>query len=306
MICSKYLIHSNRKDTFSQNRPHFHEDVEITLCIGGEGVFFLEPEVYPLHRGQLFLIVPATLHRSAANDAYRSRVLRVSPSMLEEISTSQSNFANSIRGDGKLQVTLNEEQTKQLEELYDKLEEPSSEQFGGDILRHTQLLNFLATTFSHFATKESAPLTIDMEMANIKPILQYIQDHLHESFTLDSIAAHFFISKYALCRTFKLTTGFSVIDYVIHCRILRARELLRNGCRVQETGEAVGFHNNEHFIRTFKKLTGVPPKQYAKEYLHNNQGGQKLILLEPSGSAPVTPKPSYRHENPAWSNLLCP
>lgn len=301
MIRSKYIIHSNRKDTFSLNRPHFHEDVEITLCIAGEGVFFLEPEVYPLHRGQLFLIVPGTLHRSAADDSYRSRVLRVSPSMLEEISTAQSNFSNSIREDGKIPVTLTEEQTKELEELYDRLEEPSSEQFGGDIKRYTLLLNFLAKTFSHFETAETSPLKINMEMANIKPILTYIQEHLHESFSLDSIAAHFFISKYYLCRNFKMTTGFSVIDYVIHCRILRARELLRNGCRVQETGEAVGFHNNEHFIRTFKKLTGVPPKQYAKEYLNSDQSGQKPRLLEPPGLAP---KQNYRRPEQLWAGNL--
>ena len=31
-------------------------------------------------------------------------------------------------------------------------------------------------------------------------------------------------------------------------------------------GEAVGFHSNEHFIRTFTKLTGVSPKQYARQF----------------------------------------
>lgn len=271
MIRSKYAVHSSRNDTYSMERPHFHEDVEITLCTSGDGVFFLEPEIYPLHRGQLFLIVSATLHRSVAGESYRSRVLRIPSSLLEELSTAQSNFINCIQQHSRVQVTLTEAQTRELEDLYDSLERAGSRQFGGDMQRFMMLLNFLVITFSYFVKAESMPSDINVDLASMKPVLKYIQEHLTETLSLDSIASKFFISKYYLCHNFKLATGFSVRDYVIHCRILRARELLRNGTRVQETGESVGFHNNEHFIRTFKKLTGVTPKRYAKEYMLTDQ-----------------------------------
>lgn len=142
--------------------------------------------------------------------------------------------------------------------------------------RFILLLSFLVKTFSYFTTGEPGPSEINMDLDSMKPVLKYIQEHLTESLSLDSIAANFFISKYYLCHNFKLATGFSVRDYVIHCRILRARALLRNGIRVQETGELVGFHNNEHFIRTFKKLTGVSPKRYAKEFLFSDQAEQQV------------------------------
>ncbi|MEA5135065.1 MAG: AraC family transcriptional regulator [Candidatus Fimivivens sp.] len=276
MIRCNYEVHSSRNDTYSMERPHFHEDVEITLCTSGEGIFFLEPEIYPMHRGQLFLIVPATLHRSVANDSYRSRVLRVPTCLLEEISTSQSNFANCTQQYSRVQVTLDEAQTRELEEMYEQLESPGSKQFGNDMQRFILLMAFLVKSFSYFVTGEATPANINMELANMKPVIKYIQAHLAEELSLDSIAAQFFISKFYLCRNFKLATGFSVRDYIIHCRILRARALLRNGYRVQETGELVGFHNNEHFIRTFKKLTGVSPKRYAKEYLISDKDEQSL------------------------------
>lgn len=276
MIRCNYEVHSSRNDTYSMERPHFHEDVEITLCTSGEGIFFLEPEIYPMHRGQLFLIVPATLHRSVANDSYRSRVLRVPTCLLEEISTSQSNFANCTQQYSRVQVTLDEAQTRELEEMYEQLESPGNKQFGNDMQRFILLMAFLVKSFSYFVTGEASPANINMELANMKPVIKYIQAHLAEELSLDSIAAQFFISKFYLCRNFKLATGFSVRDYIIHCRILRARALLRNGYRVQETGELVGFHNNEHFIRTFKKLTGVSPKRYAKEYLISDKDDQSL------------------------------
>jgi YesN/AraC family two-component response regulator len=63
---------------------------------------------------------------------------------------------------------------------------------------------------------------------------------------------------------FKKATGFSVNEYIINCRIIKARELLKENLPVSKTGEMVGYCNVSHFIRTFSKLTGLSPKQYAK------------------------------------------
>ena len=69
------------------------------------------------------------------------------------------------------------------------------------------------------------------------PILDYIRDNLAEPLTLDQIAGRFFISKHYLCRIFKSATGFSVMEYIIYSRILRARQLLQEGVSVQQAGE---------------------------------------------------------------------
>jgi AraC-like DNA-binding protein len=90
---------------------------------------------------------------------------------------------------------------------------------------------------------------------------------LGDLITLDALSERFFISKYHLCHVFKSATGLSVMDYVINCRILKAQELLRQGMRVQPVGERTGFRNTAHFIRTFRTLTGLSPKRYAKKYL---------------------------------------
>ena len=50
MIKCHYEIHISKNDTYSMDRPHFHEDIEIVLCIAGEGVFFLEPGAVISHR----------------------------------------------------------------------------------------------------------------------------------------------------------------------------------------------------------------------------------------------------------------
>ena len=60
-----------------------------------------------------------------------------------------------------------------------------------------------------------------------------------------------------------------------------AEKYFRQGMRVQEAGERVGFRSNEHFIRTFKRLTGVPPKRYAMRYRESDQKmNPEIVVVE--------------------------
>ena len=54
MIDCRYEIHISKNDTYSMARPHFHEEIEIAFCIAGEGVFFLEPEIFRCSGGSCF------------------------------------------------------------------------------------------------------------------------------------------------------------------------------------------------------------------------------------------------------------
>ncbi|MDL2258409.1 helix-turn-helix domain-containing protein [Eubacteriales bacterium OttesenSCG-928-K08] len=43
--------------------------------------------------------------------------------------------------------------------------------------------------------------------------------------------------------------------------------LLRKGYSVQHAGEACGFCDYAHFIRTFKQHVGISPGKYARQRL---------------------------------------
>ena len=55
------------------------------------------------------------------------------------------------------------------------------------------------------------------------------------------------------------------MEYVILCRVRYAGTLLRRGVSVREAGEAAGFGDNAHFIRSFRRITGTTPGRFAKE-----------------------------------------
>ncbi|MDR2522195.1 MAG: AraC family transcriptional regulator [Synergistaceae bacterium] len=273
MLRPKYELRFNSDDTWQMHRLHFHEDVEVLLSLSSSGDFFIENELYPLQRGALFLLREATLHKSVAESPYKRYVLHISPETLQEFSTPQSDLVAFTRKVAGRNRQLTECQIDALTEMFQRLEKPFGKSFCGDIRRSAQLLDFLTTLFPLFedAGSENAETgrgrNANSDFARIAPLIRYIPANIAESLSLDRLASQIFVSKYHMCRIFKSATGFSVTEYIIHCRVLKARELLRQGLHVQEVAERVGFHSNAHFIRTFGALTGTSPKRYAREYL---------------------------------------
>ena len=266
MNLAKYQLRLNWDNSWHMDRPHFHEDAEILLCLSEGGDFFIDNELYPLHWGALFLIGEATLHKSIASESYKRYVLHVPASTLKQFSTRQTDLISRIEGAGRC-VLLDKDKTDELIELFERLEAPSGNEFGGDLQKLVALLSLLLKVFSSFESKNREKVVLNPDFDRVSHVLSFIEQHLTEPLTLDVISSNCFMNKYHLCHSFKAVTGFSVMEYIIHRRVLKARELLRQGVRVQEAGEAVGFRNNEHFIRTFGALTGTSPKRYAKEYL---------------------------------------
>ncbi|MBQ2739421.1 MAG: helix-turn-helix transcriptional regulator [Oscillibacter sp.] len=278
-----FYLKLSQDDSWYMDRPHFHESVEFLLPVSHGGQMFVENQVYDLAPGTMFVLPDATLHKTLSSDGeeekclpYERYVLHVPLTTLRAISTPKTDLYQRVLESGRM-VTLGEsyEALLRLLQRLDRSQE-EEERFGGDILQMNLLSEFLVEALSAAPRREdsAAPMSVEQHMLTrtregtlrIDLVLAYLQEHMAEKLTLDQIAAEFYISKYYLSHCFKAATGFSVGQYLINTRILEARRMLQDGGRVAQVGEAVGFHSNEHFIRTFTKLTGISPKQYARQF----------------------------------------
>ena len=266
----------NQNDSWNMSRLHFHDHYEFLLPLTSPGNIFVNDQVYPLERGTLYLIGENTLHRTMATGSHARYILHISRKALGELSTPQTDFIQLTR-DTFRRTHLNSEQMTEIIELFQAVERNKNDgSFGGDIYQTIALLKLL-TKISPLLNASTAGESIrNKDFLRVVPILDYIRDNLSDPLTLDQIAGKFFISKHYLCRIFKSATGFSVMEYIIYSRILRARQLLQEGVSVQQAGELSGFSDNSHFIRTFGHLTGTSPGRYAKEY----QSSDQILLRE--------------------------
>jgi AraC-like DNA-binding protein len=85
--------------------------------------------------------------------------------------------------------------------------------------------------------------------------------------TLEELAAGLGIGPFALSRAFRAVHGLPPHAYLNQLRVDRARALLASGRRAGEVAVEVGFADQPHLTRHFKRHLGVPPVAYQRALL---------------------------------------
>lgn len=97
----------------------------------------------------------------------------------------------------------------------------------------------------------------------LRQVVDYIHEHLDQDLTLAMLAAIARMSPSYFSRLFKLSTKLSPHQYVIQCRVDRAKQLLRQGeLSIAEIAYRLGFTHQSHFSHHFKRLVGSSPKAF--------------------------------------------
>ncbi|MDA8382546.1 MAG: AraC family transcriptional regulator [Betaproteobacteria bacterium] len=93
---------------------------------------------------------------------------------------------------------------------------------------------------------------------------EYLRTHVFAQVTLDELATVAGIGRFRLLRAFQRRFGVPPHTYQTQLRIERARAMLRKGMTPAMVSTEVGFCDQSHFTRHFKKIIGVTPSEYAR------------------------------------------
>jgi AraC-like DNA-binding protein len=91
-----------------------------------------------------------------------------------------------------------------------------------------------------------------------------LDERLLQRVTLDEAAKLIHANPTHLVRAFSTTFGIAPHRYVTSRRVDRARRLLLDGRPPAQVATAVGFHDQAHLTRHFKRLLGTTPGRYAR------------------------------------------
>lgn len=95
--------------------------------------------------------------------------------------------------------------------------------------------------------------------------LTFIRKNCIDRITLEQAAQVAHLSPSYFSRLFREETGKSFTEYLIDCRVNRAKALLREGeLTLTEIAVRTGFCDQSHFSKAFKRTTGVSPGIYRK------------------------------------------
>jgi AraC family transcriptional regulator len=94
-------------------------------------------------------------------------------------------------------------------------------------------------------------------------VFEYIEEHLAESIGLSDLADTAGLSIYHFARQFRQSTAVAPHRYVLQRKIDRAKEALRDPRKsILEASALVGFEDQSHFTKTFRRLVGITPTEF--------------------------------------------
>lgn len=100
--------------------------------------------------------------------------------------------------------------------------------------------------------------------------MHYVQQHLSEPVTRESISRELYVHENHLSRVFSSETGMTLTNYITECRIQKAKELLvSTNLSITEIASLVGYNYAAYFTKIFKDKTGTTPNQWRKEARHD-------------------------------------
>lgn len=237
---------------------HYHNAFELYYLVKGDREYFIGDEFYKLTEGDIVLIPPTVLHRTAGKGATRflvhfSKELLLNFFMPEALDLLPLDRPLAFRADASVQEQIARDLTSMLTEYQSCDGDNATPLLFGYLYR---ILFTLATTQNGYVAEAYSD-------ARIGQIIRYINENYASIGEIDEIAERFFISKFYLCRIFNKKFGLPLITYLNTIKIRAACELMKSErLTMTEIATHCGFNSSSYFCKVFKSIKGVSPMTY--------------------------------------------
>ncbi|MEU6458424.1 MULTISPECIES: AraC family transcriptional regulator [unclassified Streptomyces] len=234
--------------------PHAHDEFTVGVTVGGLEVIAYRGGHIHSGPGSIVVLEPGEMHTGgpAAPDGYSYRALYASPALLADglRGGSLPHFREPVLDDPRLAAALRAAHTD-LTGCPDPLETES---------RLPWLLTALARR--HSTSRTAGDTAVPGSAGVARLVRDRLADELLAPPTLASLATDLGLSRYQLLRAFRTTMGIPPYAWLAQHRVARARGLLEAGLRPAEVAALVGFADQAHLTRWFRRVLGVTPAAY--------------------------------------------
>jgi AraC-like DNA-binding protein len=130
--------------------------------------------------------------------------------------------------------------------------------------QESRILEMLTQLILRHADDRPVLQRVGREHQAVKRAREYIEAHYAENISLEQLAQIAYLSPFHLVRVFHDEVGLPPHAYLTQVRVNRARNLLSQGWPITEVAFEVGFVDQSHLNKRFKRITGMTPGQYRK------------------------------------------
>lgn len=238
---------------------HVHEELVVVVTTAGSGEVGTRFGVERSSTGTVWLFAPGEYHwgRVSADTGWDYRVIYLDAAALRTVSE------GFLQAEGRpLTVTPGLHHDPQLSEFL--LKAHGSMRIGGSLLqRQTLWWRALGTLFGRYGAPPLKHASIGREHEKVAIAKEYIAAHFTENVSIEQLAGLVGLSRYHFIRAFRRECGFPPHAYLNQLRLLAAKELLRAGKSPTETAGEVGFYDQSHLTRLFRRTYDITPGEYS-------------------------------------------
>lgn len=248
--------------------PHCHETVEIALVLDGSCDFMGNNEPLPVNTGELCIIFPHTIHGFTVRSKVPCHFLQahIYPQYFLDMSPQVAQELPFIRH-------MTDERSAYFlrsctPELLSCMQRLCRETGALDVPFHRALANTYVAEMIFLLSRDITQthrqvFTIDNPLAI--HAINYINSHIEQKMSLESIAEECHVSPRYLSQVFKKSVNITVNAYISIAKIDRAISYITSErMQFSEVSSILGFSSAQYFSTVFKKYTGVTPSEFLE------------------------------------------
>lgn len=245
---------------------HYHDFNKVIIFISGNTTYTIEGKSYELQPYDIVLVNAGEIHRPSVldNSAYERIIIYVSPQFLNTFSEEEYDLNycfNRAKQEHSNVLRIHSMEISKLFQVCQELEHSFADHaFAKELYQKILFLEFMIQLNRTAILNNINYLDSAKDNTKLIQIIDYINEHLSEEISIDSLSAQFFLSRYYLMHFFKEETGYTIGNYITEKRLLLAKNMVQNGCSITEACFQSGFKNYSTFSRAFKKAFKTIPK----------------------------------------------
>ncbi len=282
-MCEKISSHYRYVDKVNSKKLfeyHSHERFEIFIFHKGDCKFIVGDQIYDLQEDDIIILNGLTLHRANPENGshYERSVIEFSSEWVKPILSSLNasevlnpfhQLSNALfRGVDQEALSEIKELMRKIDQLDLKVINSEKKSINSRLLEGEVTTLLIQLLFKIYEISKlrlvKIPLVKSDKSIHVNRIVSWIDKHFDQPLTLDLLSAELNISKYYMSRIFKDVTGYTIMQYLMCCRINRAKYLLEIHPEktILEVALEAGFENAPHFSLFFRKQVNITPTEF--------------------------------------------
>lgn len=244
------------KDSTSCYAKHTHEEFSVGAVDSGCSRYFNNNDEYIIQKGSTVVINPLEVHAcNPMPDTHWSyKMMYVCPIWLGEI---QSMLFNQ---DSDKFVPFSMHHIEKID-IYTQFQA-----LAGSIIAQSDNLEVEEASIAFFSQLFllSNPMQVNKlpPKMNIALAYDFVRENYRKNISIKDIANITALSEYHVIHAFRRNYGITPHAMQITLRINEAKKLLKQGMSIVSVAAELGFHDQSHFHRNFKKRVAVTPAEY--------------------------------------------